>query len=60
MARFVLITWKERKALEFQAKGGDKNACLPWQWVIGRNILLDLVVLFVIDWGLCIKWDKRN
>ena len=35
MARFVLITWKERKALEFQAIGGGKNAWFPWKWAIG-------------------------
>ncbi len=31
MARFVLITWKERKALEFQAIDGGKNAEFPWK-----------------------------
>lgn len=29
MARFILITGKQRKALEFQAIGGGKNACFP-------------------------------
>jgi hypothetical protein len=35
MARFVLITGKGRKALEFQAIGGGKNAWFPWKWAIG-------------------------
>ena len=29
MARFILITGKQRKALEFQAIGGGKNAWFP-------------------------------
>jgi hypothetical protein len=31
MAMFVLITWKERKALEFQAIDGGKIARFRWK-----------------------------
>jgi hypothetical protein len=48
MARFILITGKERKALEFQAIGGGKNACFPWKWVIEKKILVDTSNVFVI------------
>ncbi|HLE24500.1 MAG TPA: hypothetical protein VI935_02480 [Thermodesulfobacteriota bacterium] len=48
MARFVLITWKGRKALEFQAKSRVKNACFPWKWTIGKKVLVDTRIYFVI------------
>jgi hypothetical protein len=38
MVRFVLITGKERKTLEFQTRGGDKNVFFPWKWTIGKRI----------------------
>lgn len=40
--RFVLITRKERKALKFQAKGGDKSAFFPWKWTIRKRSVVYL------------------
>jgi hypothetical protein len=42
------MTQKERKALELQAIGGGKNACLPWKWAVGKNTLVEVRVYFVI------------
>ena len=42
MARSVLITGKEREALEFQAIDRGKNAWFPWKWAIGKRIVVDL------------------
>jgi len=44
----VLITGKEREALEFQAIGGGKNAWFPRKWAIEKKILVDVRMLFVI------------
>jgi hypothetical protein len=48
MARFASVTRNEREALEFQAKGGGKNACFPWKWALGRKILVEIRMFFVI------------
>jgi hypothetical protein len=48
MVRFVLITGKEREPLEFQAIGGGKNAWFPRKGAIGKNILVDIKMYFVI------------
>ena len=37
MARFILISRKQREALEFQAIGGGKNAWFPWKWAVGKK-----------------------
>jgi hypothetical protein len=40
-ARFVSVTKNEREVLEFQAKGGDKNAFFPRKRTIGKRIVVD-------------------
>ncbi len=50
MARFILITGKERKALELQATGGGKNAWFPWKWAVGKKTLLDKSIFFVREY----------
>jgi hypothetical protein len=48
MARFASVTRNEREAFTFQAKGGGKNACFPWKWALGKKILVDIRMFFVI------------
>jgi hypothetical protein len=46
--RFVSVTRKERKVLEFQTTDGGKNACFPWKCANWKNILVDIRMFSVI------------
>jgi hypothetical protein len=50
MVKFVPIAGKEREALEFQARGGGKNTCFPWEWAIGKKTLLDKSIFSVREY----------
>ncbi len=38
----------EREAFEFQTIGGGNNGWFPWKWAVGKDILVDISMLFVI------------